>query len=123
MDTISYYDIISQRRTEQIGEIPVSPAAEIMPGNPAELAEKIEQLASGLRGKYAAAARQNLLSDCERLRGGGRLGSYDKYIPLIYEKPATLFDYAQKNGALLVVSELNSVRERLRTFEWQISEI
>lgn len=122
VDTISYYDIISQRRTEQIGEIPVSPAAEIMPGSPAELAEKIEQLASGLRGKYAAAARQNLLSDCERLRGGGRLGSYDKYIPLIYEKPATLFDYAQKNGALLFVSELNSVRERLRTFEWQINE-
>jgi transcription-repair coupling factor (superfamily II helicase) len=122
VDTMSYYDLISQRRTEPINQVSVSPAAEIMPDNPTELASQIEQLASTLRSKNSTAARQNLLADCERLRSNGSPASYDKYIPLIYEKPATLFDYASLNGALLFVSEISNVRERLRTAEWQIGE-
>lgn len=122
VDTIAYYDLISQRRTEQINEVSISPAAEIMPDSTEELAIKIEELAANCRGKNSALARENLLSDAERLRGKGTLATYDKYIPLIYEKPATLFDYGLPNGALVFVSEINNVRERLRTAEWQINE-
>lgn len=120
VDTIWYYDVLSQRRTEPLKEISISPAAEIMPDRPDELASNIEELAEGLRGKNAAAAREILMADCELLRGGGHPASYDKYIPLIYKKPATLFDYS--DGALLFVSERTRVRERLRATEWQLGE-
>ena len=120
VDTLAYFDLLSQRRTETLEGISIPPAAEIMYDDPAELAGKIEALAAGLRGKNAAAAKENLLADAERLRGGGRPASFDKYIPLIYEKPATLFDYA--DGALLFASEMTRVKERLRTSQWQLQE-
>ena len=120
VDTLSYFDLLSQRRTESLETISVPPAAEIMYDDPDTLAEKIGALAAGLRGKNAAAAKENLLADAERLRGGGQPASFDRYIPLIYEKPATLFDYA--DGALFFVSEMAKVRERLRTSQWQLQE-
>ena len=120
VDTLSYFDLLSQRRTESLETISIPPAAEIMYDDPDTLAEKIGALAAGLRGKNAAAATENLLADAERLRGGGQPASFDRYIPLIYEKPATLFDYA--DGALFFVSEMAKVRERLRTSQWQLQE-
>ncbi len=120
VDTLAYFDLLSQRRTETLEEIAIPPAAEIMYDDPAELAGKIEALAAGLRGKNAAAARENLLADVDRLRGGGHPASFDRYIPLIYEKPATLFDYV--DGAILFVSETAKVKERLRTSQWQLQE-
>ena len=120
VDTLSYFDLITQRRTESLTSVSISPAAEIMYDSAEELAGKIENLARSLKGKNAAAARENLLADADRLRGGSMPGSLDKYIPLIYEQPATLFDYAQ--GALLFVSEWNKVRERVRTAHWQLQE-
>ena len=120
VDTLSYFDLLTQRRTDPLKEIAIPPAAEIMYDDGPALAEKIAALAAGLRGKGAAAQRENLLADTDRLRGGSLPASLDKYIPLIYEKPATLFDYAGE--ALVFVSELGRVRERLRTAHWQLHE-
>lgn len=120
VDTLSYFDLLTQRRTDPLKEIAIPPAAEIMYDDGPALAEKIAALAAGLRGKGAAAQRENLLADTDRLRGGSLPATLDKYIPLIYEKPATLFDYAGE--ALVFVSELGKVRERLRTAHWQLHE-
>ena len=120
IDSISAFDPLSQRRTENLDTVSVTPAAEIMYDNPLELAAKIEQLATGLRGK-SAEAKKVLLADVERLRTGRAPASFDKYIPLIYEQPATLFDYMGKDD-LLFVSELARVKERMRSAEWQLGE-
>ncbi len=120
VDTLSYFDLLSQRRTEAIEHIAIPPAAEILVDNGASLADSIETLAAGLRGKGAAAQRENLLADVDRLRGGGSPASLDKYIPLIYPQPATLFDYA--GDALVFVSEIAKVKERARTAAWQLNE-
>ena len=119
-DTIHFFDPLTQRRTDQLKEIAIPPAAEIRYDDPTGLAEQIERLAAGLRGKAAELQKQNLLADADRLRGGSLPASLDKYIPLIYEKPATLFDYAR--DALLLVSENAKVRERMRTARWQLEE-
>ena len=120
VDTLSYFDLLSQRRTDGLDEVAVPPAAEILVKDAGELADAIEELAAGLRGKGAALQRENLLADSDRLRGGSAPASLDKYIPLLYDRPATLFQYAQ--GALVFVSELSRVRERMRTFQWQLQE-
>ena len=114
VDTLSYFDRMTQRRTDPLKAVAIPPAAEILYDDGPALADKIEALASGLRGKGSAAQRQNLLADVDRLRGGGLPASLDKYIPLIYAQPATLFDYAGPD-ALVFVSELGKVRERVRT--------
>ena len=120
VDTLSRFDLLTQRRTESLDALSIPPAAEISCDDPAELAEKIEALAASLRGKTAAIQRENLLADASKLRGGAALASLDKYIPLIYEHPATLFDYA--DGAALFVSEPTRVKERVRTARWQLEE-
>jgi transcription-repair coupling factor (superfamily II helicase) len=120
VDTLSYFDLLSQRRTDPLDAVDIPPAAEILYEHPAELAAKIEELVSGLRGKTAAQQRENLLADADRLKGGGTPASLDKYIPLIYETPATILDYAA--GSLVLLSEGTKVKERLRTAQWQLQE-
>ena len=119
VDTLSLFDPLSQRRTDPLDGVSIPPAAEILCDFPAALAEKIRTLAAGLRGKSAAAAPA-LQADADRLMAGGAPASLDKYIPLIYETPATLFDYTE--DALLIVSEPAKVKERARTAAWQLEE-
>ena len=120
VDTLSYFDLLTQRRTDPIAAADIPPAAEILYDDAAELAGRIEALVASLRGKTAAVQRETLLADADRLRGGGFPASLDKYIPLIYPQPATALDYA--GDSLLLVSEGVKVRERLRTAQWQLQE-
>lgn len=109
IDTMGYFEIVSQRRTENVDKIKITPSVEVLTGDGLNLAEKIEKLAASLRGK-AVKARQALNRDAEMLRGGIKPASTDKYIPLIYENPATVLNYA--DDALLFVSDTAKVKER-----------
>lgn len=109
IDTMGYFEIVSQRRTENVDKIKITPSVEVLTGDGLKLAEKIEKLAASLRGK-AVRARQALNRDAEMLRGGIKPASTDKYIPLIYENPATVLNYA--DDALLFVSDTAKVKER-----------
>ena len=120
VDTLSYFDLLTQRRTDAIAAADIPPAAKILYDDAEALAGRIEALVAPLRGKTAAIQRETLLADADRLRGGGCPASLDKYIPLIYPRPATALDYA--GDSLLLVSEGVKVRERLRTAQWQLQE-
>lgn len=109
IDTMGYFEIVSQRRTENVDKIKITPSVEVLMGDGLKLAEKIEKLAASLRGK-AVRARQALNRDAEMLRSGLKPASTDKYIPLIYENPSTVLNYA--DDALLFVSDTAKVKER-----------
>lgn len=109
IDTMGYFETVSQRRTENISKIKITPSVEVLTGDGIKLSEKIEKLAASLRGK-AVKARQALNRDAEMLRSGIKPASTDKYIPLIYENPATVLNYA--DDALLFVSDTAKVKER-----------
>lgn len=120
VDTLSYFDILSQRRTDSLTTVDIPPACEILYDDASALADSIEALASTLTGKRADSVRQALLNDADRLRGGAHLPAPDRYLPLIYPEKATALDYAP--GALFVLSESAKVRERIRTSDWQLQE-
>ncbi len=120
VDTLSYFDLLSQRRTDMLEAVSIPPAAEVMYDDPIALAAKIEDLAAAQRGKNAEEVRRHLLADVERLRGGTHPSSLDKYLPLIYEENANLFSYML--DGLLFVSEPGRVKERVRTYLWQLEE-
>ncbi len=109
IDTMGYFEIVSQRRTENVDKIKITPSVEVLTGDGLKLAEKIEKLATSLRGK-AVKARQALNRDAEMLRSGLKPASTDKYIPLIYENSSTVLSYA--DDALLFVSDTAKVKER-----------
>jgi len=120
VDTLSYFDLLTQRRTEHLDAAAIPPAAEVMYDDPAALAAQIEALANAQRGKNAPVVKENLLRDVDRLRGGAHPGSVDKYLPLIYPVKANLFTYMR--DALLFVSEPAKMRERVRTYRWQLEQ-
>lgn len=110
IDTIAYFDVESQRRTDVINEIKITPSTEILFDSPSTLADKIEEFCKNLRGKGSQIAKEHLLSDVESLRQQVHLSSLDRYLPLAYERPATVLDYA--DDALLFVSDSGRVKER-----------
>ena len=120
VDTLGYFDLLTQRRTDPLEAVAIPPAAEIMYDDPVALAAAIEHTATALRGKTADEVKKNLLMDVDRLRGGAYPRSMDKYLPLIYPEKANLFTYMR--GDLLFVSEPSKVRERVRTTLWQLEQ-
>ena len=108
VDSISMFDLETQRRTEHIEEIRVTPAREILCSDEM-LSALIQKLISEKKPK--GAALKSLSDDLDRLGGGMRLSSADKYMPLIYPDAASIFDYAR--GCMLFVCESFSVKDKL----------
>lgn len=121
IDTINAFDPITQRRTERISSISLTPSTEILFDNAEELAAKIKKKASQLRDKNAPAAREVMKAEAERLIASGRLSSLDKYYSLIYDTPAMLYDYFTEDE-LIFVSEQPNQKERVRLSLMQWSE-
>ena len=119
VDTLSYFDAQTQRRTEPAESVCISPAAEALVGDRNTLIEKIRKTASSLRGKNAPVARPILQEQADLLEQDIRLACMDKFLPFLYEKPACLLDYCGKDD-LLFVNEFVNVKEKMRTaqFHW-----
>lgn len=121
IDTISYFDVETQRRTTAIDKIVIRPAMEVVSDNPTKLAKKIRRHAEDLKGKSAAYAKEILISEAEKLESGALVESLDKFIPFIYDKLTTLFDYIDKDD-LIFVSEPTKVKDRMKSVQWQWNE-
>lgn len=96
IDSISDFDIDSQRRADSLDALKISPAAETLFNSTDELCEKLEALCKKLRGKHAEELRARFENDISKLRGGITLHDLDRFFPLCYEREATIFDYAKK---------------------------
>lgn len=121
IDSINFFDIVTQRRTDPIDEITLSPSTEILISDKEELVKKIIRKANLLKTTQSQTAKGILLSEADKLEKGIHLGSIDKFINLIYDKPATLFDYIDKNS-IVFVSEYSKVKERIRNDELQFNQ-
>ncbi len=121
IDTINYFDVITQRRTDYIEEINVSPSTELLIVNKNNLIRKIQKKSSSLRSKGAAKAKEILMSECEKLEQGIVPQNADKFISLIYPRLTSLFDYFDDNS-LFFVSEHTRVKDRMHGYSWQFNE-
>ena len=121
VDTINYFDVNTQRRTDYIEEIYISPSTEILITDKNELINKIQKKSRSLRSKNADKARKIFAEECEQLEQGGVPRSADKFISLVYERQTSLFDYFNKDS-LIFVSEHTRVRERMHGYSWQFNE-
>ena len=120
IDSIAYFDIDTQRRTDQIGQISVTPAREVLYPSATALMKQLRERAAALRGKAGVKAKERIAADIQRLEEGLSLPDIDRYLPIIYEQPATLFDYL--HHAMLFVSELVTARENAKNAMWQFYE-
>lgn len=107
IDTVSEFDILTQRRTENIKEFCITPAKEVI-FDAAALAEKLKKTVGG--GKLPDITAERINADIEALENGFPINS-DRYIGAIFT-PATVFDYIE--NAVVFVSDSASVRQNFK---------
>lgn len=117
VDSIANFELDSQRRTDVLDQINITPALECLFDSPEALQSKIEALIKGVK---SADAREKLQHDLSRLASGLDLLTQDKYLPLAYQTPATLLDYFA--DGVLFVSEYVALKERFRACNYQMEE-
>ena len=105
IDSISYFDPETQRRTDSLESIEIAPTVETVTDRLA-LADKIDSLAKKIRSRKSDIVRARLAEDSELLREGAEVQCIDKYIPLIYDKIPLIFDYF--NGITVFCEYVNA---------------
>lgn len=121
IDSFAYFDPETQRRTEQIDELVIPPAGEVLFNSSDDLVKKINALSAGVRGKRTELVRSNLAKDADNVSNGVSLANIDKYLPLAYDKPALIFDYLRPDSAVLF-SEFHSCCEKAKAIQSQFNE-
>ncbi len=110
IDTIAEFDVLSQRRGDNLEKVDLSPVSEILFDLLEETADRLEALSKSTRGKNSPKIRESLNGDASLLRAGLLPGCCDKYLPLAYQETATVLDYF--TDSFLFVCETAGVRER-----------
>lgn len=110
IDSLSFFDVVTQRRAENIDSIKIYPANEL-PFSADTIVKNLEEYL-GTTKKITDKAREFIENDIELLKAGLTV-SPDLYIPFLYEKPGTIFDYV--SDCLTVVCESGNINERLKS--------
>ena len=108
IDTMSFFDQESQRRTKPIDKIILSPSSEVFIGDRVELINKINNIV----GSCSEKAQEILKSEIEKLENDVIPASIDKFIPLLKDNQATLFDYFSRDD-FVFISENSKLKDRL----------
>ena len=119
IDTVCEFDVATQRRMDTLQSVTVAPAREVLFESNEVLLEKIQAFAMSLNRKHEA-AKTIILREADMIKDGVLPANIDKYIPLCYTTPHTLFDYM--SGADVFVYEPSKVNDRVRSFLWQQGE-
>lgn len=117
VDTMAYFDLQTQRRTEKISSLTVTPANEVQYDSAEAFCTALSALVKKTRNPRA---KELLGQDLAKVESGVTLNSLDKYYTLVYEKPATLFDYI--SGGMVCFSEYQNAKEHVKSYLWQQQE-
>lgn len=117
IDSISTFDLETQRRVDTIKKIDIAPAMETLFESADVLMEKIESLSAHCKGKNAETVKVNLNKDFAKLKAGININP-DKYFPLCYEEESTLFSYTES----VIVCEYTNCNETYRASANQHNE-
>lgn len=122
IDSISYFDTETQRRSQTLESIEITPALEVIFDSAEDTAEKIRALSKSVRGKKSEIIKEKLLRDAQKAEDGLFITNTDKYLNLAYEKPAALFDYFNSENSVIVMSEYGNISEKYKNIISQYNE-
>ena len=120
VDRMATFDVITQRAEDAVDELSLSPGREIVldtEGRQRLISLIEKQIGKAANEKIALELREEL----EGLKNGAEPGAPDRYISAIYPERECLLDYFDED-TLVIVSELNSVNDRIKTYDYQNRE-
>lgn len=111
IDSISFFDLDSQRRTHTMQRLAISPASEALYQE--TLPEKIRKKIKGCKNTpQSQRLKEHLLQDLSCLEEGVVLKNLDKYLPFLYEQQETLLDYFENHS--ICICEWLSIQEHYK---------
>ena len=117
VDSIAYFELESQRRTDVIDAVRIVPAIETLFDSANACINKLESLLSKTKSKKG---KEALTRQIEAIKAQPELCGSDKYLSVAYDTPATLLDYF--DDCLIFCSEYNDCRTRYRGSSWQLQQ-
>ena len=120
IDSISSFDLMSQRRDTSLKKIYLSPAREVLFGSCEETAAALREAVKKARGKHRAALETAMAPDLAQLDAGQMPEAMDKYYGLRYPAPATLLDHM--DSPLLILDEVGGIRDAMKAAAYRRGE-
>lgn len=128
IDSMGFFDVQTQRRTESIKSCSILPAAEVLPSLAKNGTENIcaimddyaQKCDKRKKSEQAQALAATLREDAERLRQGLSMSDADRYLPIIYDFACGM-DYIPPE-ALIVFDQPPRCADRAKGFAKQLSE-
>ena len=129
IDSMGFFDIVSQRRIENIRACRALPAAETLPslseGGSEALAVKLSELISAYERRPDKKETKKLLEvlreDQDKLSSGSGLAAADRYAALIYPQFSTVFDYLAED-TIVFLDQPGKITERAKEYLHRLSE-
>ena len=107
VDSIRYFNIISQRSTENIEKTTIYPAHEyLLENNIEEVTKKISETI------YPDELQEQVKQDIESIKNGNYISKIDRYLNAFYETQNTILDYISEKY-ILVLDEINKIEHRI----------
>lgn len=116
VDSISFFETDTQRRTDSVDSVTITPACEVLCSK-----ERLTEIIKGLLEdkKLNDIRREKLYKDLEDI-DADMFASYDRYLPFIYKECTTVLDYV--GDSLIFVSESGNIAEHLKNIRFIMGE-
>ena len=112
IDTIATFEVESQRRTDTLKEIKITPAVENSPDSSEELCKQLEDLLKSGK-KISDARKQRILNDIDKLKNNIEIAC-DAYLPQVFGEFCTIFDFFKGS---MFASDSTRIFDRLKAIE------
>ena len=107
IDSIRYFNVISQRSTENIEKITIYPAHEYL------LETNLENVINKIRNTiYPENVQEQIEQDIETIKTGNYISKIDRYLNAFYDEQETILDYIN-DKYIIVLDEINKIEQRL----------
>ncbi len=116
IEQLEIFDILTQRRIENIVSVEITPAREILLNF-----EKKDELKKVITAQVKKSTdnriHEILCAELEAIEADTELNFIDKYISLVYPEKFCFLDYFD-DVSIMITEEWNAVFDRLKSFEW-----
>ena len=106
IDSIRYFNVVSQRSTENIDKITIYPAHEYI------LESNIEDVITNIRNTiYSEKLQETIEQDIELIKAGNYISKIDRYLNSFYTEQDTILDYIT-DKYLVFLDEQSKIEQR-----------
>ena len=106
IDSIRYFNVVSQRSTENIDQITIYPAHEYI------LESNIEDVITNIRNTiYSEKLQETIEQDIELIKAGNYISKIDRYLNSFYTEQDTILDYIT-DKYLVFLDEQSKIEQR-----------